>query len=189
MVNKINNNLDNPIDNFLYKNIDTQLELFYNLYLTPNSLTTISLIFGILSSYYFYKNDYNIAGILFVIAYYFDCADGKLARKYNMTSKIGDIYDHYSDYFKFGLLFVLMYMKSKKKCKKIIIPTIIMAILVMIFYECQEKIYDKYESTSVLSINVINKTNCTKYIHVLKYFGPGTFILYITGIILFWKHI
>jgi phosphatidylglycerophosphate synthase len=189
MVNKINNNIDNPFDIILYNIIDCQLELFYNLHLTPNSLTTISLIFGILAAYYFYKNNFNLAAILFLISYYFDCADGKLARKYNMTSKFGDLYDHYSDYFKFGLLFVLMYLKSKQKTKKIIIPTIIMAVLVMIFYECQEKIYDKHESKSVISINIINKNNCKKYIHILKYFAPGTFILYITGLILFWKNI
>ena len=130
-----------------------------------------------------------MAALLFIIAYYFDCADGKMARKYKMTSKFGDMYDHYSDYFKFGLLFVLMYLKSKEKCKKILLPTVIMAVLVMIFYECQEKIYDKYESTSVLSFNIINKSNCTKYINTLKYFGTGTFILYVTALILFWKHI
>ena len=189
MVNKISSNFDNPFDNFLYKIVDTQLDFYYKLYLTPNSITTISLIFGILASYYFYKNEYNLAGLLFIIAYYFDCADGKMARKYKMTSKFGDIYDHYSDYFKFGLLFVIMYMKSKEKCKKIIIPTIILVLLLMIFFECQEKIYDKNESTSVLNLNLINKSNCTKYISVLKYFGTGTFILYVTGLIVFWKYI
>jgi phosphatidylglycerophosphate synthase len=189
MVNKIQNNLDNPFDNFLYNIVDTQLDLYYKLGLTPNGITTISLIFGIISSYFFYKDNYTLAALLFIIAYYFDCADGKMARKYKMTSKFGDMYDHYSDYFKFGLLFALMYLKSKEKCKKILIPTIIMAVLVMIFYECQEKIYDKYESTSVFSLNIINKSNCTKYINTLKYFGTGTFILYVTALILFWKYI
>lgn len=189
MVNKIDNSIDNPFDIFFYKIIDKQLVTYYNLNFTPNSLTTISLIFGILASYYFYKCNYKFAAFLFIIAYYFDCADGKLARKYNMTSKYGDIYDHYSDYFKFGLLFVFMYYKSREKTKKILLPTIIMAVLVMLFYECQEKIYNKYESTSVLSINIFNKKNCNKYITILKYFGPGTFILYVTGLILFWKYI
>ena len=176
MVNKIDNNLDNPFDIFLYKIVDTQLETYYKMHLTPNSITTISLIFGILASYYFYKNNYNFAAFLFIIAYYFDCADGKMARKYKMTSKYGDMYDQYSDYFKFGLLFVLMYLKSKEKCKKIIIPTIIMAVLVMLFYECQEKIYDKYESVSVLNMNIINSSK--KYLTTLDKFINLTNIVY-----------
>ena len=67
------------------------------------------LIFG-LSSVYFLKSDkYILSSICYFLAYFYDCADGKMARKYNMTSKYGDLYDHVSDLIKHILLFYVLY--------------------------------------------------------------------------------
>ena len=82
MVNKIPPELDNPIDTIIYNHIDEQLDLFKNLKLTPNLITTISLICGLGSVYNIYKNKYIIGAILWFLSYYFDCADGKMARKF-----------------------------------------------------------------------------------------------------------
>lgn len=97
MVNKISLEYDNPLDIVIYKHIDKYLELYYNLGLTPNDLTTISLISGLTSVYFAYNENFIIASILWAVAYYYDCADGKLARKYKLTSKFGDLYDHISN--------------------------------------------------------------------------------------------
>ena len=61
--------------------------------------------------YNIYKNKYIIGTILWFLSYYFDCADGKMARKFKMISKFGDIYDHTSDIIKHLLLFYVLYKK------------------------------------------------------------------------------
>jgi phosphatidylglycerophosphate synthase len=193
MVNKIADNLDNPIDTYLYKIIDNNLEFYYKNNFTPNKITTLSLISGLLSGYAFYKNQYILSALLFLLSYYFDCADGKLARKYNMVTKFGDIYDHISDITKVSILILLMYYKSKNKLdnkfKKIIIPGIILFILLILFFECQEKIYDKKESDTLLLTNIFTQDQCKENIKYLRYFSPVTFIMYIIIIILSWRYI
>jgi phosphatidylglycerophosphate synthase len=193
MVNKLPDNLDNPIDIFLYKIIDTHLEFYYKNNFTPNKITTLSLISGLLSGYAFYKDQYIISGLLFLLSYYFDCTDGKFARKYNMVSKFGDIYDHISDVTKVGVLILVMYYKSKKnldkKFKKIIIPVTILYILLTLFLECQEKIYNKKESEIILQFNVFTLDQCKNNIKYLRYFSPVTIIIYITFVILLWRYI
>jgi len=193
MVNKISDNLDNPIDTFLYKIIDLHLEFYYKNNFTPNKITTLSLISGLLSGYAFYKDQYMISALLFLLSYYFDCVDGKFARKYNMVTKFGDIYDHISDVTKVGVLVLLMYYNSKNKLdnkfKKVIIPGIILYILLTLFLECQEKIYDKNESEIILQFNVFTPNQCKNNIKYLRYFSPITIIIYITLVILLWRYI
>lgn len=64
--------------------------------LTPNALTIISIILGMLAGHlYYYKSIWiNAAGILiYIFADVLDSADGQLARITNNTSKTGRIFD------------------------------------------------------------------------------------------------
>ena len=188
MVNKIDRELINPIDNIINDVVDKNLETYHKLNLTPNHLTTIGLVFALLGIYLFYKDYYVIGAVLFFIAYYFDCADGKYARKYNMTSKYGSLYDSFSDIFKFVLLFAVMYKKSFKKLKLIILPMIILTLLHDLYMQCTEKIYNKHESEAfkyVLFSDVSNM-NCNEKLKYLKYFGSATLILFISLVMVFW---
>jgi len=186
MVNKLPDELINFIDIRLFKIIDKHLNFYYKINFTPNILTTFSLISALLSVYAFYKDKYLLSSLLFILSYYFDCTDGKFARKYNMVTKFGSYYDHISDVFKVILLFIIMYNKSKNKFKKIIIPFIILFIFMMLYFECQEKIYCKYESPMLLPFNILIG-DCKKYMKILKYLSPTFLILYFALIILFWK--
>ena len=94
---KIPEESDNPIDNFILKIVDPLCPLFKALHFTPNGITTISLVFGLLSAYLLYKGHPYLFGITFFISYFFDCMDGYYARKYNMVTRFGDIYDHVKD--------------------------------------------------------------------------------------------
>ena len=137
MVNKIPLELENPIDVILYNQVDRDLEFYKSLGLTPNGLTTISLILALLGIYNFSYDNYFLGGLLFFIAYYFDCADGKMARKYNMTTKYGDLYDHYSDLAKLFILYYVIYKKSPEKFKKILIISIILFTFTLFYINCQ----------------------------------------------------
>lgn len=187
MVNKIPTELDNPIDVVLYNQVDRDLEFYKKIGLTPNGLTTISLILALTGIYNFYKDEYFLGALFFFIGYYFDCADGKMARKYKMFSKYGDLYDHYSDLIKIGLLYYTFYKKSTKKFKLILIISIFLLLLCNLFITCQEELYGKKHESKTLDYFNIKLDNCEEKIKYFKYFAPGTCIVFLTLCILLWN--
>lgn len=195
MVNKIPDEYDNPIDTFIYNIIDKQLDFYYRNNFTPNKITTLSLLSGLTAAYSFYKDKYILSGILILLSHYFDCADGKFARKYNMVTELGDLYDHGSDFLKNILIIGLFYYKSKNesnklnKFKKIIFLIIIILVLLVLFLECQEIIYNKNESKTILRLNIFTTEQCKKNIIYLRCFAPGTFNIILALIVIFWKYI
>ena len=192
MVNKLKEKYDNPFDIIIYKIIDTQLYTLYIYNVTPNMLTTLSLISWIISAYYFYNDNFTLAVLFYFLSYYFDCADGKMARKYNMVTQFGDYYDHINDALKTIIFIIIMFIKSKKKFIKVIVVLIIFVFLLFVFINCQEKIYNKNNESLWLNkfnINIFNKQSCIKNMNVLRYFGPGTIIFIQLIIIALWKYI
>lgn len=68
--------------------------------ITPNHLTLVSLLLGILASYYFFIHDTKamiFGAILIQISFIFDCMDGQLARYSNSSSNLGAWLDRVSD--------------------------------------------------------------------------------------------
>jgi hypothetical protein len=189
MVNKIPLDLENPIDVILYNQVDRDLEFYKKLGLTPNGLTTISLFLGLIGIYNFHYDNYFIGALLFFISYYFDCADGKMARKYKMFSKYGDLYDHASDFIKVFALFYIMYKKSPNKAIKVIILAGVLLLFYMLFTNCQEKIYGKNSESAYLDLFNINLDNCKEKLYYLKYFGSATPITFLSLCMMFWNKI
>tara|TARA_Y100000389_G_C17342116_1_gene453930 strand:+ start:170 stop:745 length:576 start_codon:yes stop_codon:yes gene_type:complete len=179
MVRKLKEKHDNQIDNLIYNVVEILDPIFYKLNFTPNIITTLSLITGLLSGYYLYKKNL-ICIPLFIISYILDCSDGYFARKYNMTSKFGDFYDHISDIIKTSIIIYLIYIRTKKKYKnKLILLILLLSILMYYHLSLQELIYNKQDDSS--SLNLLNnyfKLNKNN-IYWSKYFGCGTFILII----------
>tara|TARA_Y100000389_G_C17286929_1_gene425949 strand:- start:160 stop:735 length:576 start_codon:yes stop_codon:yes gene_type:complete len=170
---------ENPIDNLIYEIVESLDPIFYRLNFTPNIITTLSLLTGLLSGYYFYKNNY-ICIPLYIISYILDCSDGYFARKYKMTSKFGDYYDHISDTIKNVLIIYIIYMKAKPKYKNEIFLLILLFIILSFYHmSLQELVYNKKEDSS--SLNILNdhvdldKNN----IYWSRYFGGGTVTLII----------
>ena len=126
MVNKIDDKYECPFDIYLLKFIDTHLDMYYNIGLTPNMITTLGIIFGLLSMYNIFKSNYKLASFLLLIAYYFDCVDGKLARKYNLQTKIGDYYDHFGDVFKIVIIIYALHKTNPNKFNEIKLLLIIL---------------------------------------------------------------
>jgi phosphatidylglycerophosphate synthase len=195
MVNKIPKELDNPLDTLICNHIDDYLDLYKKLGFTPNILTTISLVSGLTSVYLVHKDQYIIGSILWFIAYYYDCADGKMARKFNMTSKFGDFYDHASDVLKHLLMFFVLYKKID--CKNNKIRYTIIGLLIIIFYltmcqlGCQEKLARQNNSdkkTESPTLTITEKfifTKCETQMKYTKYFSPATITMYLIIIMLY----
>lgn len=176
---KIPEHIENPIDNIIYQSIDSSAVLFRKMNFTPNMITSISTLFGLLSIYSLYKDKFALAGVLYFISYYFDCLDGYYARKYDMVSKLGDYYDHIKDIAIFsGIIITLI--------KKRIFPGLIffVPIVMMTFmhFGCQEIYYNKGESDSLKFTTYFCpvKNDRSKLEEVMKftrYFGSGTLVL------------
>lgn len=75
--------------------------------LTPNYITILSFILGILSAYYFLQGDFKylvIGAILFESSYIVDCTDGRVARLKGLQSRFGGYLDIITDITKYFLI-------------------------------------------------------------------------------------
>jgi hypothetical protein len=190
MVNKLPDDIDNPIDVLIFKIIDPQLEMYHAFGFTPNIITTLSLLTGLYASYLVTQKEYINASISFLFSYYFDCVDGKFARKYNMVSKFGDYYDHISDTTKTLILLFVLYKDDSTKFKKILLVIIPLLILSSYHIGCQQALYPQESQESpTLDIFKLNNESCNKHVNKTKYFGFGTFYVAFILIIMFWHKI
>jgi phosphatidylglycerophosphate synthase len=94
----------------------------YKLGLTPNSITLLNFLFRIYIFYILQTTDrYIYAGVLFSISQIFDCFDGHMARKYNMTSELGKKLDINLDIITRIIIYNVLLNKFKNKVFRIII--------------------------------------------------------------------
>lgn len=71
-----------------------------NSFVTPNHLTTLRLLFGILATWGLARGDYlsaNLGALCFVASHFLDHTDGELARLTGNMSRFGHIYDLIAD--------------------------------------------------------------------------------------------
>ncbi len=183
---KIEKEHENPFDNvFIEVAHWLNLNIFKPMYFTPNTLTTISLLFGIMSPYLFYKKRYTLSSICFLLAHLFDCADGDYARTFNMVTVFGDYYDHFSDIFKIVLLIYVIAIDKINIKSKIMFFTIftILGFLSFVHLACQERLYDPYSDDFLSTFKPLCKNE--KNIVWTRYFGVGTNILFISLFLFF----
>lgn len=172
---KIDCTKENPIDDFLLNGCDNMVDSLYNYGVTPNMVTIIGILFRIWSIYSLFignKLAFIIGGVL---GYYCDCLDGHLARKYKMTSVVGDFLDHCSDIlFQIGILFYLFTKRDEKLFLPIIVIYVVMSFMLMIHMGCQQRHYNGGDDAETLDFL---RYFCTdkEWIYNSRYFGSGTF--------------
>lgn len=184
---KVESKYLDPIDNILYDISFNLGKKFIKINITPNMITTMSLLFALSGIYNIYNKLYRIGAVLWFIGYYFDCMDGSYARTYKLTSKFGDIYDHVSDWLKVSLLIITILLLNIKTKTKIIIGfiSIFLLITTCIYNGYEEKI--KKNSYMLSFLTVI--PGDSKNIIYFKYLGSGVTNLVISLIIFNLKHI
>jgi phosphatidylglycerophosphate synthase len=189
MVNKIQDIYECPFDKYLLKFIDTHLDIYKKLNFTPNMITTLSIFTGLLSMYNIFQSNFKLASLLLLCAYYFDCVDGKLARKYNMQTKFGDYYDHFGDLFKICIIVYALYKTNKTNFNNIKLILLLLALFMIIHLGYQETIYNKNDSPTLTFSKLFINFDKNPYdtIQYTKYCGCGTFILFLCIIIFFWN--
>jgi phosphatidylglycerophosphate synthase len=202
MVNKLPTEQECPVDNLIMPFIDTHLGAYKALGLTPNMVTTLGLICGLLSAYLISQRRLGAAALIFLLSYYFDCVDGKLARRYNMQTKFGDLYDHAADTTK---LLAVMYalltyngfralntrpwfgLSGKQRLMLLIVG--LASALMFVHMGYQEIIYDQAEESWTLQgfkRLVKLDPHPEKTITMTRHFGCGTMIVVTAMTIYLW---
>lgn len=77
--------------------------------LTPNLVTGLSFLFTLVALFYLWRG--NLAGFVLgsLASYYFDDLDGAMARRYRLSSDVGELLDHLSDLAYFlGVIVILV---------------------------------------------------------------------------------
>ena len=176
---KITSDIENPIDDIIIYIADRSSEIYKNMGLTPNHITTISLICNILSAVLLYYDRKYMSALMFMIGYYFDCADGFYARKYDMVTTFGDYYDHINDQLKILIILYVMYIKSSCKFFNILPIIMSLTLLSIIHLGCQEKVYGKEESPTLDGLKHLCsvRDNAIQSMKITKYFGTGTLMV------------
>ena len=186
MTKKIPDYLDDPIDNMLYKLCEWLSPYFKATNHTPNMITTYSLLFSLIACYALYKGFIALFIIFFVISYFFDCFDVYFARKYKMTSKWGDIYDHTKDSIFVILIICIIFYKYKPSIYHIII-SFTLFVMLSIHLGCQQNYYKNEghdESLDFYKKFCKNKQD----IRYTRFFGPGMFSFYMI-LLICWIHL
>jgi len=192
---KIPPELENPIDNVCYSLGEYLSPYFKKLNFTPNILTTISMFFGIMTIYYYTQKRYIHSAIYFSIAYLFDCFDGYYARKYNMTSKFGGMYDSTKDAVISIIILFLIYNKYKnlKDWRYFLqFGWSLLYIPALMHVGCMEKYkyYDKQEEGKILSFHSKfcpknNKKDIHNMMRIIRFVNFPTIYVYLLFLILY----
>lgn len=177
---KISYQDENPIDNVLLEISEYVSPFFKSWKHTPNMLTGYSAIFGIFALTSFYTFDINNFIILYFVSYFFDCFDGYFARKYKMTTKLGDYLDHGKD-FLLTLATIYIFFTRYIVNKYEILILAFCGYLSMKYMGCQQLLKKtstndkKTDTKETLDILTITCTN-SKSIKYTRYFGSGTLV-------------
>jgi phosphatidylglycerophosphate synthase len=189
--NKLPKYYDDPIDLFYKKYIDILNPHFKKAGMTPNMITSLSFFFGLLTCYLYYKSYYVLAGLSYIISYFFDTMDGYFARIYGMGSVFGSYYDSVSDGVVFLIIAFLFYKKNnfiKNWIKPAIFCIFIFFVLGCIYQaSCQEKYTKKTQEEHVSDgLAFLNNIKCKNFEHMkyTRYFGPGVCSLIVSIIII-----
>ena len=183
--NKLPEHYDDPVDIFYKKYIDVINPHFKEAGMTPNRITTLSLVFGLLACYLYYKSYYVSAGLSYIVSYFFDVMDGYFARIYDMGSVFGSYYDSISDNAVVLILLILFYKNPNLQFKYKIIIFMVLAVYgigTVYHMSCQEKYVKETNEKHVSEgLSFLDNIKCVNFEN-MKYtriFGTGvtTFVL------------
>ena len=171
---------ENPIDRFFYYSIEYISDTIYNLNITPNFITFLGLLFGLISAYFLYEKKIIYCIIFWIISYYLDLLDGYIARKYNQGSTFGGWFDHISDLIK---LVIYLFVLYKHKKYNLIYIIILLTIIGLTNTSCRTKFLNR-DKNKKDSLYFVQKMCPDKnYVKYTRYWGEG-FIALITPIII-----
>ena len=190
---KLPSHLENPIDNLYYYYVEKITERIHDKKITPNQITTIGNMIGIIGLYLLYKKMYLSSALFYVLRYFFDCLDGYYARTRNLVTVFGDYYDHYSDLIIFISYLFVLFLNNPRLFVYALIIIIILFIGLCIHLYYQEIYYANTQEAPTIntiqkfipsSLKPKNKKDLEQKLRYLRFFGCGTITLTMTIIII-----
>ena len=184
-MHKIPSKYENPIDRIFLRITEKMVPpLRETLGLTPNMVTVLSGILGLVSLYFLYRQELIPFLILFIISNLLDACDGYMARRYRMESDLGDYLDHLFDNIRFIsyiliLYFVAPWNKISAAAKAILVTIfVVLSFLSAVHLGCQERLSSYPNHNQVLQKLIGLCPNPREMIQYTRYFGCGTLFLY-----------
>lgn len=196
LTGKIHGSLEDPLSQIFYDISDLVSPSLHDARISPNFITTVRTILMIVVFPYLWVNRmYRSAGIVYMLAYFGDCLDGHLSRKYNLETTFGDYYDHMSDILGFIISIYFITVTLSDENKWIIILIICACLLSLVQLGCQERYLklmginkDSHTLTPVnifCPVSAIDDDDIEDTMDVTKFFGVGIYILF--TFILMWN--
>jgi phosphatidylglycerophosphate synthase len=191
-MSKLQPHQEHPGEVLCYRFAEWVSPFFKKLGFTPNGITTLSNVGAAAALYGAYTKQPMIFVVGYAAKYLFDCTDGFYARKYGMTSKFGDLYDHLSDLtFMLSLLGVLWtqfgFTSAAYPYRGYILAMYgLMVFASWIHMGCQEVIYSRTSgkpSTPTLSWYQSACPEPDRYIQWTRWVG-SSFAVVLMGIVL-----
>ena len=126
-----------PLEYGIYNTIAPSVSpiLYEQFGITPNMITSLTVILSIYIVYLFINKEFVKAGVLVLLRQVLDGLDGYIARKYNLQSKFGKKYDAYTDYIFTTILFALLIKTYWEKSPVIMLLVSIPMVLIMYMSE------------------------------------------------------
>jgi phosphatidylglycerophosphate synthase len=177
--NKLPAKYDDAIDIHIKKWIDVIHPSFKKAGFTPNMITTLSFLLGLISCYLYYVQYYALSAVCYGMSYFFDTMDGYFARLYNMGSTFGSYYDSATDIIVITLLGILLLTNrhiSNGFKLGIVMLNVGMGIGMAYHMSCQEKYVESTNPThKSKGLSFLDPIQCYDYDHMKtsRYFGSG----------------
>lgn len=188
---KIAVEFEHPLDNLFIDTSERLCPVFKSMHFTPNGITFLSLIFGLIAIYSLWKGHITLFAISYLISHLFDCFDGHYARKYKMTSKFGDYFDHIKDVTVFVGIFIVFILKYKGCLRwyEWLLTTgiiLIAAFGMLRQLGCQERHYGASHESGTLSayMKLCPEQDVAKELRIRRWLGCGNMILTIILVVI-----
>lgn len=181
---KLPPSLENPISNVFISVADAISPALYHTGHTPNLVTAYSASCAALALVALHHGDkVGFAG-LWLLHPFWDTVDGHFARKYGMTSPLGDWLDHITDSAAFLALLVVVVRRYDMAKVPLALKLGLFVLLALFFVQmgCQQK----YVGSTGETLDVL-KPACpdASWARVTRWFGHGTLHLAIVAAVLY----
>lgn len=167
--------LENPVDAAILMGIQPTLQPLRAAGVTPNMITWASAAAAVASLVCCFAGRPHLAAAAWVAGYVLDCADGFMARRYNMETEWGDRLDHATDVLGYGGLVAFVLNRIWKGAR--VWPLYVEAVLVagaLYHMQCQEK------GSTNIPIKGISGCACMDKSHLRysRWLGLGTLLVW-----------
>jgi len=157
---------------------------------TPNHITTVGNVsrFTLIGLLWTKTLNPITSSLLFFLQYFFDGLDGNYARKYNLSTPLGEMYDHYSDQL-FTVFLVVTVMLRYTLTPAQIFTAVLSWFLNCLYLAADHGVRYNCDPTAKNSLFFLKYMTCDQLeflavrMKYLQLFGPATMNLVVGGVL------